>query len=196
MRSGNLRGNLEAVADVTTWRRPDVVFERLCEIDLGNKLVQLWHLGPGNAPGDTIVYVPDAKVAWTGNFLMRAGICHMLLEGGPLPYLQTLKTVKETLDMTTIVPGHAPMGDGIVALDTLIGYLEELNQRVRTAIDGGISLETILESYPCPANLTLPVQLPFAAALNPLNQQLHRLNILTTYREIEGASAALQGEIN
>jgi cyclase len=188
MRSGNLRGNLGAVADVTTWRRPDVTFERLCEIDLGNKLVQLWHFGPGNAPGDTIVYVPDAKVAWTGNFLMRAGICHMLLEGGPRPYIQTLKAVKETLEITTIVPGHGPMGEGPEALDALIGYLEELDQRVRADIDAGMSLEAILETSPCPANLVLPAQLPFAAALNPLNQQLHRLNILAVYREIEGAN--------
>lgn len=189
MRVGNLRGNLQAIADVTTWRRPDVVFERLCEIDLGNKLVQLWHFGPGNAPGDTIVFVPEDNIAWTGNFLMRAGICHMLLEGGPRPYLQTLKAVKETLPIKTIVPGHAPMGEGPAALDTLIDYLEELDTRVRTEREAGMSLETMLASYPCPENLVLPAHLPFAAAMNPLNQQLHRLNILATYRELEGTSA-------
>ncbi|HLZ56686.1 MAG TPA: MBL fold metallo-hydrolase [Ktedonosporobacter sp.] len=189
MRSGNLRGNVAAVADVTTWRRPDVTFERFCEVDLGNKIVQLWHFGPGNAPGDTIVYVPDAKIAWTGNFLMRAGICHMLLEGGPVPYIKTLQAMKATLDVKTIVPGHGPMGEGPAALDALIGYLEELDQRVRADIDAGMSLEAILASYPCPQNLVLPTQLPFAAALNPLNQQLHRLNILAVYREVKGKSS-------
>jgi len=87
MRFGNMRGDQDALADVTSWRQPDVVFERYCAIDLGNKLVELWHFGPGNAPGDTIVYVPEAKVAWTGNFLMASGLPPMLLEGGPGPYI-------------------------------------------------------------------------------------------------------------
>lgn len=192
MRFGNLRGDQDALADVTTWRQPDIVFDRYCAIDLGKKIVELWHFGPGNAPGDTLVYVPEAKVAWTGNFLMRAGICPVLLEGGPLPYLKTLQAVKETLEITTIVPGHGPVGEGPAALDALIGYLQELDQRVRADIRAGMSLEAILDSYLCPHNLVLPAQLPFAAALNPLNQQLHRLNVLAVYREIKGASAALK----
>jgi hypothetical protein len=55
------------------WRTPDVVLDRFTEIDLGSQVVQLWHFGPGNGPGDTIVYVPDTQVAWTGNFIGPAG---------------------------------------------------------------------------------------------------------------------------
>jgi cyclase len=83
IRGGNLRGNLAALDDVVEWRRPDVVFDHYLQVDLGGRVVELWHFGPGNAPGDTVVYVPDARVAWTGNFLPRAGIAPMLLEGGP-----------------------------------------------------------------------------------------------------------------
>src|SRR5207248_9043173 len=85
MRFGNMRGDQDVLADVTTWRQPDVAFDHYCAIDLGSKIVELCHFGPGNAPGDTVVYVPDAKVAWTGNFLMSAGIPPMLLAGGPSP---------------------------------------------------------------------------------------------------------------
>src|SRR5882762_5625439 len=72
----------DVLTDVTTWRQPDVVFDHFCAIDLGNKIIELWHFGPGNAPGDTIVYEPDTRAAWTGNFLMCAGLPPMLLEGG------------------------------------------------------------------------------------------------------------------
>ena len=95
MRFGNMRGDQGVLADVTTWRQPDVVFDHCCAIDLGNKIVELWHFGPGNAPGDTVVYVPDAKVAWTGNFLMSAGIPPMLLEGGPSPLHRNLESHAE-----------------------------------------------------------------------------------------------------
>jgi cyclase len=102
-----------------------VVFDSYAEIDLGGRLVQLHHFGPGNGPGDTVVYVPDTRTAWTGNFLCHAGTAHMLLQGGPEPYLASLRRMREALpELDTIVPGHGPMGDGPAAIDALVGYLE------------------------------------------------------------------------
>lgn len=115
-------GDQGVLADVTIWRQPDVVFEHFCAIDLGHKLVELWHFGPGNAPGDTIVYDPDTNMAWTGNFLMCAGLPPMLLEGGPGPYIRTLQAMQATLSVSTIVPGHGPMGDGKAALEHFLAY--------------------------------------------------------------------------
>jgi len=120
-----------------TWRQPDVVFDHYCAIDLGNKIVELWHFGPGNAPGDTIVYVPDTKVAWTGNFLMCAGLPPMLLEGGPDSYIETLKAMQATLSVATIVPGHGPMGDGKAALERFIAYMHYLQEHVGAAFASG-----------------------------------------------------------
>ncbi|HEY2958794.1 MAG TPA: hypothetical protein VGM21_11400 [Actinomycetota bacterium] len=62
-RTQNLYGNLYAIADVTSWRRPDVVFDDHTEVDLGGRTVQLWHFGPGNSPGNTVVWVPEARAA-------------------------------------------------------------------------------------------------------------------------------------
>ncbi|MGI5282684.1 hypothetical protein ACQEVF_05070 [Nonomuraea polychroma] len=49
----------------------------------------------GNGPGDTIVYVPDTRTAWTGNFVGHAGVAHMLLPGGPEPYADSLRRMRE-----------------------------------------------------------------------------------------------------
>jgi glyoxylase-like metal-dependent hydrolase (beta-lactamase superfamily II) len=68
-RTQNLYGNLYAIADVTSWRRPDVVFDDHTEVDLGGRTVQLWHFGPGNSPGDTVAWVPEARAACAGNLL-------------------------------------------------------------------------------------------------------------------------------
>lgn len=56
-RSRNLYGRGEPIADVTRWRKPDRVFDERLHIDLGGIVVQLRHFGPGNTPGDTIVYL-------------------------------------------------------------------------------------------------------------------------------------------
>ncbi|MEO3886671.1 hypothetical protein [Nonomuraea sp. B5E05] len=70
IRSGNMYGDEAMCNAVTRWRLPDVVFDSFAEIDLGHRPVQLWHFGPG----DTVVYAPDARVAWTGNLLCHAGV--------------------------------------------------------------------------------------------------------------------------
>src|SRR6266516_4046910 len=58
IRSGNMYGDEGMLDAVTRWRLPEVVFDTFAEIDLGGQVVQLWHFGPGNGPGDTVAYVP------------------------------------------------------------------------------------------------------------------------------------------
>jgi cyclase len=140
IRSRNLFGNDAAIADVTTWRKPDRVFDgEFMALDLGDRKVELWHFGPGNTPGDTIVYVPETKTAWTGNFLSNERIGNtMLLEGGPREYLDTLARCKNKLDIKRIVPGHGPLGKP-EAIDHLIAYLWWLLREVDEAIRLGLS---------------------------------------------------------
>jgi cyclase len=186
IREHNLRGNLAALDDVLEWRLPDVVFDRFLQLDLGGRIVELWHFGPGNAPGDTVVYVPDARVAWTGNFLPRAGVAPMLLEGGPEAYIETLLEMRRTLDpATTIVPGHGPIGEAGPAIDWLVAYLRDLADSVRRAIVEGLDARTAVATSPIPARYALPPQAPHAPELGPLMTHLHRLNVLATYRAVE-----------
>jgi cyclase len=182
-RGQNLYGNLDAIADVTSWRLPDVVFDDHTEVDLGGRTVQLWHFGPGNSPGDTVVWVPEARAAWTGNMLGHRRVAPMLLEGGPAPYLDTLARFKTTLDVRTIVPGHGPLADAR-ALDAWMAYLRELLEAVTRARRLGLSALATVETVPLPHGHGFPRWHP-AARLNRLVLDLHRLNVLATYRDLE-----------
>lgn len=195
MRSGNLRGNTAALDDVVSWRKPDLVFERFLEIDLGGLAVQLWHFGPGNGPGDTIVYVPTAKAAWTGNFLGKAGIAPMLLEGGPRPYMVSLARMKETLDLDVIVPGHGPIARGGGSIDAMIAYLGELDHYVRAGVAAGKNLETLLDERHirpiAPLAALSHLVSPALKSLDELNRNMDRLNVLATWRALENESTSL-----
>jgi cyclase len=117
IRSGNMYGDEGLLDAVTRWRMPEVAFDSFAEVDLGDRVVQLWHFGAGNGPGDTIVYVPDTRTTWTGNYLSHAGVAPMLLQGGPQPYLASLERMRTALpELGTIVAGHGPMGDGPAAI--------------------------------------------------------------------------------
>ncbi|MEQ4724973.1 MBL fold metallo-hydrolase [Nonomuraea sp. B19D2] len=199
-RSANMYGDAALLDEVTTWRRPDLVFDSYAEIDLGGRTVQLHHFGPGNGPGDTVVYVPDTRTAWTGNFLCHAGTAHMLLQGGPEPYLGSLRRMCEALpELETIVPGHGPMGDGPAAVAALIGYLERLHDEVLASVKAGRTLEETFAACTDPWAEVLDPGLSAALARYPVPQELarqgmlalcrdlHRLNVLATYRLYEAA---------
>ena len=136
-RSRNIYGD-RALDEVTEWRKPDLIFEHFMEIDLGGRTVQLWQFEPGNGPEDTIVYVPSARAAWTGNFLSHRGVAPMLLEEAPRPYIGSLMRMKETLELKTIMPGHGPIDQGAEPIDWLVDYLEKLDAEVRAGY--GVSM--------------------------------------------------------
>ncbi|MVU76713.1 MBL fold metallo-hydrolase [Nocardia sp. ET3-3] len=183
MRFGNMRGDENPLASVTSWRKPEVVFDRHAAIDLGGKTVELWHFGPGNGPGDTIVFEPETATAWTGNFLMSAGLPPMLLEGGPGPYLESLRAMRETLPVELVVPGHGPMGDGPAALRNFIEYLEFLRDEVGKAAAAGWTVDETIDRIPTPALLRLPANVHPTPEFEQLLGHLHRLNVLATYRD-------------
>lgn len=58
-------GDDTALSAVTEWCLPATTFGARLELDLGGLTVQFWRFGPGSSPGDAVVYVPEARVAWT-----------------------------------------------------------------------------------------------------------------------------------
>jgi cyclase len=183
-RTRNLFGNDSAIADVTTWRKPDRVFDgEYVALDLGDRKVELWHFGPGNTPGDTIVYLPDVKVAWTGNFLSNELIGNtMLLEGGPREYIDTLARAKNALEIKRIIPGHGPMGHA-EAFDKLIAYLWWLLREVDDALRLGLGCTAAIEAITLDKRFLVSRFHP-ASRVNPLLRNFHRLNVLATYRAL------------
>jgi cyclase len=100
-----------------------------------------------------------------------------------------------------IVPGHGPIGAGPRAIVVLIDYLERLRDEVTAAFEAG---RTVDETYDlCTDPWADELDPEFAAALAEyhvpftlaeqgflqLCRNLHRLNILTTYRVCEQLTA-------
>jgi cyclase len=184
IRSRNLFGHDAAIADVKEWRKPDRTFDgQRLDLDLGERSVQLWHFGPGNTPGDTIVYLPETKTAWTGNLIGNERLIIMLLETGPREYMDTLARAKATLDVHTIVPGHGPLGKA-VSFDRTIAYLWGLLQDVTAAYKAGLSAEAAVEAVTLRKEFELPSYVP-AASLRRMMKSFQRLNVLFTYRQLQ-----------
>jgi cyclase len=128
-------------------RLPDLVLDNYLELDLGGRVVELYHFGHGNTPGDTVVYVPEARVAWTGNLIVGEGNIPFLIEGGAGAYLETIAKFTHTLEAWTIIPGHGLLTSGAI-LSRYLAYLSELIESARKAIRAGQNLEEAIAATP------------------------------------------------
>jgi cyclase len=118
--------------------RADAMFDRELRVDLGGREVRILHVGRGNTGGDTIVFVPDARVVAAGDLVVY-----------PTPYSfgswlaewpDTLARVK-ALDAGAIVPGHGPVLRDHAYVDAVAELIRETRRQVGAAVKEGLSLE-------------------------------------------------------
>lgn len=111
-------------------------------VDLGGKTVEARYYGFAQTPGDLFVWVPDAKVLWTGNaFVAEEPALPWLLAGQGEAAEVTLRAVQDSLPADAIVvPGHGrplvPSG-----MNFYLEYLAAMIAGVRAAVADGLTLE-------------------------------------------------------
>jgi glyoxylase-like metal-dependent hydrolase (beta-lactamase superfamily II) len=96
----------EAEFKTMVYQPPTLTFVDKLDIDIGNREVQVKHLGRGNTPGDAIVYLPKEKILIAGDLLVSP--IPYTFDGYPAEWAHTLQNMAQ-LDATTIVPGHGPV---------------------------------------------------------------------------------------
>jgi len=139
-------GANRGIEDVVA-RTADIIVDDKKTIDLGNKKVEIMYLGFAQTEGDLFVWVPGDKVFWTGNpVIAMPPVVPWLLEGKHGEVLETMKKVRNFLpEDTIVVPGHGiPVKPE--AIDFAIRYLEALHNEVKSAVEGGMTLEQAQKS--------------------------------------------------
>ena len=131
-------------------RLPNLMFEQGLDIDIGNRQVEVKHLGRGNTAGDTIVYLPKEKILIAGDLLDHP--VPYLGGGYPSNLVMTLRSMAR-LDAQTIVPGHGEVlqGDyGRTYLNQVIDFLQAVVSQVSLEVyrigNGPRNLEAVREA--------------------------------------------------
>lgn len=115
---------------------PTTTFENEMALNVGDKLVQLIDVGPAHTKGDTIVYVPEDKVVFTGDILFNEG--HPIIWSGPVNNWIDACTYIIDLDVETVVPGHGPITDK-TAVKNLRYYFEYIRDEAKSRFDAGMN---------------------------------------------------------
>ncbi len=86
---------------------PVLTFDSRMDIFLGDRTVILTHPGPAHTNGDTLVYLPDKKILFTGDIVFT-NFHPYLAEGDLTSWAGVLDTIL-AMDVERIIPGHGPL---------------------------------------------------------------------------------------
>jgi glyoxylase-like metal-dependent hydrolase (beta-lactamase superfamily II) len=117
---------------------PTRVFEGKLSLTVGDRRVDLIEVGPAHTLGDAVVWVPDARVLFTGDILFKDA--HPVIWQGPVAnWIAALRRLID-LEAAVVVPGHGPITDPS-GLHEMLTYLELLSRETRARFDAGLSVE-------------------------------------------------------
>ncbi len=134
-----------------TW--PTIVFDEKLTVDLGNRKVEIMHVGKGHTQGDTIAWLPEEKILYAGD----------LVEYGATPYTGDahLTDWPKTLDNLTalnpnkLVPGR---GDALEtpekcaeAISGTRAFISDLFGNAKKAVENDWDLQTLFNE--CKADM-------------------------------------------
>lgn len=90
-----------------TARLPQVTYRDRLTIHLGGKEIQILYLGRGHTRGDSIIFVPQDRIAYVSELFFSDQFLY-INDGYGLSWLKTLDAI-EALPADILVPGHGPI---------------------------------------------------------------------------------------
>jgi cyclase len=116
-----------------------ITFEDRMVVHLGDRAIELLHPGSAHTYGDTLVYLPQEKVLFTGDVAFHY-LTPFAADGHTSHWIRVLDRITRQMDVSTIVPGHGPVGDKTALVETR-RYLRLLKRTSRLHFDQGASVD-------------------------------------------------------
>ena len=111
-----------------TW--PTTTFSHGMTVYLGNRRVDLRHVGRAHTAGDIVIHVPDQNVMFTGDIVEYHSACYCG-DGHYRDWPATLEAIR-TYDLDAIAPGR---GDALVGREMVGAALDNTADFVRSTYD-------------------------------------------------------------
>jgi cyclase len=122
---------------------PTVVYDHGVDLYLGSRVVRVQSF-PGHTGGDSVVTIPDAKVAFAGDLFWRNAVPNMVDATSRL-WIETLDTLTRSYSDYTFVSGHGGVGTAkeVVAFRD---YLATVRTLVATAQKSGKTGDAVVQA--------------------------------------------------
>ena len=133
----------EDKARVQALKLPDVIYDDHLELYLGKRLLQVRHL-LGHTGGDSVVYVPDARVLFGGDLLWKDHVPN-LVDASTDKWIATLSLLSKDYAGSTFIPGHGGVAKPI-DVSVFKDYLAILRAAVGKAQKEGTSDDVLVNT--------------------------------------------------
>lgn len=126
---------------------PTRTFSDKMEIDLDPEKIQLLYFGPAHTSGDTVVFIPDKKVAFVGDlvFTGRDPLIHRHKGGTAVGLIKTLQAILK-LDADIFISGHSEVLSR-TDIESALENIQEKVTKVQALVQSGKSLEETKEAF-------------------------------------------------
>jgi cyclase len=115
---------------------PKLTYRRAMTLHLGDIRAELMHLGPAHSPDDTVVWLPEQSVLFTGD-LVLSRVTPFVVMGSLDGSLRAIEALRD-LGARTLVTGHGPV-TGPDVLDVTERYLVWLRSLATDGIAAGLT---------------------------------------------------------
>ena len=127
-------------ADGTEVVVPDITFDEKHIIELGGVRIEALYLGPGHSPGDIQVWLPQSRLAISGDMAFHKRLLPILDHTDTVAWLETLDKFA-ALEPDLIIPGHGGPTNLAEVTKYTKDYLVYLRAKVGELIDDGGTLK-------------------------------------------------------
>ncbi len=117
----------------------NITYEDKMIFHLGDRVIELLHPGPAHTYGDTLVYLPQEKVLFTGDVAFHY-LTPLGRDGHLSNWIRVANGILKHLDVTVLMPGHGPVSGKEVVSKTL-RYLRLVKRTSRLHFERGESAE-------------------------------------------------------
>lgn len=143
----SLKAVLGPKADGTVATLPTRLIEGAdARIELGGITFELKHRGGAHTPGDTMVWLPQHGVLFSGDVVYVDRLLGVIPVSNTRRWLETFGVI-EQLRPAILVPGHGRVTDLATAKADTQAYLLALRSHMKKAVDDGMDLSAAVKSF-------------------------------------------------
>jgi glyoxylase-like metal-dependent hydrolase (beta-lactamase superfamily II) len=142
-------------------------------LELGGVVFEFRHRGGAHTPGDTMVWLPQKDVLFTGDVVYVDRLLGVIPVSSTKQWLATFAVI-EPLSPAVLVPGHGRVTSVATAKADTQAYLLALRAHMKKAVEDGIDVSAAVKSFDAA---------PFMRLLNAAD--LMPGNASRTYLEVE-----------
>ncbi len=135
-----MRARARDKAFKTEFVMPDKLYDDRLDLKMGSWNLQILHLGSSHSHGDTMVWLPEKKLAIAGDTAFHVRMLPIFEDTDTAKWIETWDKF-EALGATIVIPGHGGPTDMPTVRKWTRDYLVHLRAKVAEVIKAGGSLD-------------------------------------------------------